>query len=207
MNSAKKQNKIKSKPTITKFKVKNARQARISKEDEQKIMEYFDINKMPRMKNIVTLLIETGIRKGEMYKLTRETMLVDKGKHGCIVLYDTKNGEDRIVPLTQKAMEALVYLFQTSETKYAVYEKYNKLRYDWEKMKKAIGKETEKDFVIHTCRHTCCTRLLANNAPLKKVQLWLGHKRIETTMRYTHLIANDIMDMTKFLEEPKTETE
>ena len=46
MNSAKKQNKIKSKPTITKFKVKNARQARISKEDEQKIMEYFDINKI-----------------------------------------------------------------------------------------------------------------------------------------------------------------
>ena len=42
------------------------------------------------------------------------------------------------------------------------------------------------DGVLHVTRHTYATNLLANGCDLVTLQHALGHKRIETTMRYAH---------------------
>ena len=201
LNRAKDKHVIKEKPVITMFKVKNTRECVISEEEEQTILNYFTEKGNMRMKNIVTFLIETGVRKNELSKITQKDFMHDKGMNGCVLLRETKNGSDRIVPLTRAARGALDELFKTSvEYGTAIYEPYQNIRYAWEKMKKAIGRENDKTLVIHSCRHTCCTRLIRNGAPIKKVQLWLGHKSIATTMRYTHLQEDDVIDLTSFLE-------
>jgi hypothetical protein len=50
-----------------------------------------------------------------------------------------------------------------------------------------LGLQDDGDFVFHVCRHTCATRLLDAGVHLLVMKEWLGHKNIETTMRYSHV--------------------
>ncbi len=48
--------------------------------------------------------------------------------------------------------------------------------------------KTFPEFDFHSLRHTHCTMLVENNAPLKYIQERLGHKNIKVTMDiYTHM--------------------
>lgn len=47
-----------------------------------------------------------------------------------------------------------------------------------------------KNFRFHDLRHTVATRLVEKGVPLPVVQEILGHAKIETTMRYTHVIPS-----------------
>lgn len=53
----------------------------------------------------------------------------------------------------------------------------------------ALKKAEIKDFRFHDIRHTVATRLIEAGVPLPVVQEILGHARIQTTMRYNHVIA------------------
>ena len=61
--------------------------------------------------------------------------------------------------------------------------------------RKRIGR---KDLRIHDLRHTIATWLTRDGTPLPIVQTHLGHRRIETTLRYAH---TDVSAVTPFLDE------
>ena len=44
----------------------------------------------------------------------------------------------------------------------------------------------EKDFVIHSLRHTCITRLIKNGVGIEVAQLVAGHEDIRMTQKYNH---------------------
>jgi len=50
------------------------------------------------------------------------------------------------------------------------------------------GSLQAKDIGLHTLRHSIATHLLAGGMRLADIQRFLGHKSLETTQRYTHLI-------------------
>ena len=66
------------------------------------------------------------------------------------------------------------------------------LRRHWDKAKATMGLEDDDQFVFHVCRHTCATRLANADVDVLTIKTWLGHKRIETTQRYTHVKSSNL---------------
>jgi integrase len=61
-----------------------------------------------------------------------------------------------------------------------------------EDFKAALTKAEVPDFRFHDLRHTFATRLLRQEGNLKLVSRLLGHTQIETTMRYAHVLDDDL---------------
>ena len=51
----------------------------------------------------------------------------------------------------------------------------------------------EKERSLHTLRHSIATNLLANGLPLEQVRDFLGHAHLESTQRYTHIDAKQLL--------------
>ncbi len=67
---------------------------------------------------IILFALETGMRRSEILKLKWDDANLDTG---IATLYDTKNGDDRHIPLTKTAIQLLSNLTQPSEYDYETY--------------------------------------------------------------------------------------
>lgn len=63
-----------------------------------------------------------------------------------------------------------------------------------EEFRQALERAGIEDFRFHDLRHTFATRMLRQTGNLKLVSRLLGHKSIETTMRYAHVLDEDLAD-------------
>ncbi len=62
----------------------------------------------------------------------------------------------------------------------------------WEIFRAAVDAAEIDDFRFHDLRHTFATRMLRATGNLKLVSRLLGHASIETTMRYAHVLDDDL---------------
>jgi integrase len=129
----------------------------------------------------LTVSIDTGMRRGELLNLEAKDV-----QGPWVRLWVNKTKKARSVPLTERAEAALGagLPFQLDA---------NKLRVVWAKLKHAMDLEDDEDFVLHALRHTAATRTLAKTGNLAMVQKLLGHRKIETTLRYAHISDDDLL--------------
>lgn len=191
---------INSRPVIRRQREPEGRLRFLSEQEEQDMLTYFLEHKEAVQLNAVVLLMDTGIRCGELQKLTINDIEWDMGKYGILVLRDTKNGTSRSVPLTQRAAKAVNALLSMSEdTVHLVPQNHDWMRTSWLRMKHALGLDNDPEFVPHCLRHTCASRLVQSGVPIFTVSKWLGHKSINTTKRYAHLRPEDLYDLVDVL--------
>lgn len=74
----------------------------------------------------------------------------------------------------------------------------------------AVEKAGIHNFRWHDLRHTFASRLVMAGVPFRAVQMLLGHERIETTLRYSHLgdthLGEAVERLTACPSDPKSDT-
>jgi integrase len=139
----------------------------------------------------VTVALATGVRSGEMLRLTWADIDLDRS---AIRLLLTKNGTARSVYLPAIAVEALkavkadkvvstsnVFLYRDGTPMTG-----DRLHHEWCHVRTAAGL---KDFRWHDFRHSCASFLAQHGSTLLEIGSVLGHKRAQTTLKYSHLVA------------------
>jgi integrase len=146
--------------------------------------------KNPHMKNIITIALETAMRRGEILSIKPENITED-----YIYLPDSKNGFPRKVPLTKVAKQTLkvsILPFPVSP---------NAVRLCWNRM---IKRSRIQDLHFHDLRHEAISRFFEKGLTVPEVSLISGHKDIRQLMKYTHLRIENILKKIKNFSQPNS---
>ena len=140
---------------------------------------YFnDVHPQSYMRHFCTIAAQTGMRLGEILKITPATIVTVEGKP-CVYLETTKNGEDRHVPLNSKARAAVKALGDNPARHWT-----HRSFYDGLKGMRCRLFNGDKRYCFHTFRHTAATHLAAADRSTAMIALLLGHKSEATTRKY-----------------------
>lgn len=147
---------------------------------------------------------KTGCRVGEITGLKiGDINWADE----TFLIRETKTGEQRIVPLPPDMIGRLkewldrrgdppsypffksMHFARTKPDKPVGESMANKMLKD---RAKRAGLRIDKRFHIHSFRHSFITALLREDVGISKVQRIVGHKKLDTTMLYTHMVVEDL---------------
>lgn len=137
----------------------------------------------PDIADLIYVAIRTGMRRSELLGVTERDL-----EPSWVRLWKTKTRKARSVPIDSVTHEKLKGLLMNDPVS------VHDLRYHWDKAKEAMGLSEDREFVFHACRHTCATRLIQANVNLRVVQEFMGHQRIETTVRYAQVNSTMLQD-------------
>ena len=136
-------------------------------------------------RNVVVFAINTGMRKSEMFNLTWSAVDFE---NEIMFIHKTKNKERRVVPMTQPVKVLLMNLKEHSKSEYVFANKKGiKLNSVRKSFVNAVKRAEIKDFRFHDLRHTFASYLAMEGVGLHVIGQLLGHKRIDMTMRYSHI--------------------
>jgi integrase/recombinase XerC len=144
---------------------------------------------------ILELLYATGLRVSELASLDMDA--VDRERRTVQVV--GKGRKERIVPYGAAAAQALdTYLGPRANARGAVFTNARGGRLGVRSIRAIVGRAAAAAGVTrrvtpHTLRHTFATHLLDAGADLRMIQELLGHSRLSTTQRYTHVGADQLM--------------
>ncbi len=152
-----------------------------------------------RDRAVLETLYSTGIRASELIGMNRE----DIDTHGSLVRIRGKGRKERIVPIGNKAREAInAYLTcpsRIAETAAVFIGPSGKrltartVQRILENHRKQLGLQQKAS--PHTLRHSYATHMLESGADLRAIQELLGHASLSTTQRYTHVNLDSLMEV------------
>ena len=140
--------------------------------------------KNEKIKPIVLFAIETAMRRGEILSL--EWRHVDLESRTAF-LPETKNGDSRTVPLSEKALNILRELPLESDLVFATTSNSLRMAFD-----RALKRAELGDFRFHDLRYEATSRFFEKNLNVMEVSSITGHKDLRMLKRYTHLRAEDL---------------
>ena len=147
---------------------------------------------------LLEVLYATGCRASEVCSLRTSDLSLDERQLRC----EGKGGKQRIVPIGQRAIEAIRHYCEALRGRLIARRKGpltdtlflscngNPLdRIQLWRLVKRYAARAGIDATIspHSLRHSFATHLLAGGADLRLVQEMLGHASIQTTQIYTHV--------------------
>jgi tyrosine recombinase XerC len=144
---------------------------------------------------LLEFLYATGIRVAECCGLDCEDL--DRG-HGTVRVLG-KGGKERVVPVGEAALEAVdAYLALSGHSRGPLFRNRRGGRLTPRSVHRLVGRQARlagsgRRVTPHTLRHTFATHMLGEGADLRLIQELLGHSRLSTTQRYTHVSPERLM--------------
>lgn len=164
-------------PNIRSPKLPNGRTRRVDDLELELIISNTD---SPFLPTFVILAVETGMRRGELARLEWQHVNFHKK---TLWLPDTKNGHERTVPLSSKAIHTLSGLPKAHHgeifgiTAHAMTIAFVR----------ACKRAGFEDLRFHDLRHEAISRFFERGLSLPEVAAISGHKTWAMLTRYTHL--------------------
>ena len=147
--------------------------------------------------NLVAFAIETGLRRGEQFQLQWNQVDLENGN---LTLPMPKGGRTRYVPLSEEAKSILrsfdsflrsAWVFPGLKDATQSMDSRAFLRRSYEPALRQAG-------IIgccwHSLRHTAASRRIMAGVDLVSVKEILGHRDIQTTLRYAHLAPGHLRE-------------
>ncbi|OGU77523.1 MAG: hypothetical protein A2499_02875 [Stygiobacter sp. RIFOXYC12_FULL_38_8] len=159
------------------------------------------------LRDLFRIAFLSGMRLGEILSLKWESInLTEK----TITLsnsatFQTKNKRDRLIPINQSLLEILWSMQKNSkDVKDLLFSKVKdvKLNGDYvsKKFKKAVRAVGLSDRIhFHTLRHSFASLIHQKGASLTVVKDLLGHSDIKTTLIYSHLAKENLVDAVELI--------
>ena len=173
---------------VKKFKGEVRRKRYLLPDEEARLMQAL-IGRRAHLRLIVTIALNTGMRRGEILRLRRQDIDFHRGE---VHVTKTKTDEDRSIPMTQTLTRELTahcaklksdYLFENPNTGRPICD-----------IKNAFGSACEdaeiKDLWFHDLRHTAATRMGERGVDPFTIAEIMGHSDLKMTRSYTHATAN-----------------
>ncbi|MCX8110730.1 MAG: tyrosine-type recombinase/integrase [Syntrophorhabdaceae bacterium] len=154
-----------------------------------------------RNRAIFELMYSTGIRAQEALNINIDDVHIQ----GMWVKVRGKGGKERILPFGEKAKTALeLYMDWIKQVgRYAperpLFINFRGSRLSYRGLLKIMKKHQLraglfKDLALHGIRHSFATHMLDGGADLRSIQELLGHSRLSTTQKYTHVSMDKLME-------------
>jgi len=154
-----------------------------------------------RNRAIFELMYSTGIRAQEALNINID----DVHMQGMWIKVKGKGGKERILPFGEKAKIALEHYMDwirqsgRYEPDRPLFINFRGKRLSYRGLLKIMKKHQLraglfKDLALHGIRHSFATHMLDGGADLRSIQELLGHSRLSTTQKYTHVSMDKLME-------------
>jgi integrase/recombinase XerC len=154
-----------------------------------------------RNRAIFELIYSTGMRAQEALDLD----VTDVHLEGLWAIVKGKGGKERVLPFGEKARSALEHYVEGARSKRresveALFVNRQGYRLSYRGLLKVMKKHQLsvslfKDLALHGIRHSFATHMLNGGADLRSIQELLGHSKLSTTQKYTHISMDKIMEI------------
>ena len=171
---------------VTLQKVNNERDRVLTPDEYSSLLEKAAQSNLHILRDFIEFLYCTGARYSEAVNLKRENTDLAKGE---ATFLDTKNGEDRTIPLADNVIEILKrYPFGETFFKFRSYDSYKFY------FKQACRKAEIDNFRSHDLRACFITNCLLNGMQESEVAEISGHKDFRSLSRYTRMKPKDLKE-------------
>src|SRR5262249_50036556 len=147
--------------------------------EETKLLDACRESRNRYLTDIVTIALETGMRRGEIMALVWERIDLSRG---VIKLEITKSGKRREVPMRGVVYDALVGLPGPREGQLWPSRTFPREAWDF-----AVERANLEDFHFHDCRHHFASWFMMRGGNLQELKEILGHASLKMVLRYSHL--------------------
>ena len=176
-------------PSVPKIRLEKEPEGRIrwlEPEEQARLLAACEKSNTKHLLALVTVAMETGLRKGELLNLTWSQVDMSRG---MIRLEMTKSGKRREVPMRQVVYNVLSQLPGSHEGRVWP---AGGVRTSFENAVAAANLDAPLHF--HDLRHHFASWYVMRGGSLPSLQKILGHSTLTMTMRYAHLSSDHLRD-------------
>jgi len=169
---------------------------------QEEVKSFLSVIEDPKYLAIAYTFYGSGVRLSECINLKIADL---DSSNMVITVRDGKGNKDRVTIMSEKQLEALrnyyrksrikpvTFIFPRKEDRFTPFSKRQTQSFIHDAgLKAGIAKNVSP----HVLRHSFATHLLETGVNLRKIQVILGHRSLQTTSVYTHL-AKDFLSEVK----------
>ncbi|SFP50055.1 tyrosine-type recombinase/integrase [Hydrogenimonas thermophila] len=183
-------------------KIDNQKLGFFTKEQATELLKRLKQLKSKRMYYLTLILLHTGARFSEVASLTWQDVNFD---NNLIYFKATKDGKARHIVMSEPLREAIEELYENRTSNLVIPSKNGEqiaqMPRQWQlivdELIQGNSKAGKYRLTVHSLRHTHASWLAMAGMDLMHIQQQLGHKTIEMTQRYSHLIPDKRHEMTQ----------